>query len=126
MSDETCIRGFGYVPRDLEGLAISGQGQQVDPWLLSSVAAVKGPASLPYGQSNPGGLIDMELKKADGSEGNRVGVDLGTNARAGLRLDMARRAGPNLSWGLVGLAEQANTQEQGLETRRLTLAPLVR
>ncbi|WP_134681809.1 TonB-dependent receptor plug domain-containing protein [Paracoccus ravus] len=28
MSDEACIRGFGYVPRYL---AISGKGQQIDP-----------------------------------------------------------------------------------------------
>ncbi|WP_170295338.1 TonB-dependent siderophore receptor [Paracoccus aestuariivivens] len=125
MSDETYIRGFGYAPRYLEGLAISGQGQQVDPWLLSSVAVVKGPASLLYGQSSPGGLIDMELKKADGSEGTHLGFDTGTNSRAGLRLDMARRTGPDLSWRLVGMAEQADTQEEGLETRRLTLAPSV-
>lgn len=125
MSDETYIRGFGYVPRYLEGLAISGQGQQVDPWLLGSVAVVKGPASLLYGQSSPGGLIDMELKKADGSEGTHLGFDTGTNSRAGLRLDIAGRAGPDLSWRLVGMAEQVDTQEEGLETRRLTLSPSV-
>lgn len=125
ISDETYIRGFGYAPRYLEGLAISGSGQQVDPWLLSSVAAVKGPASLLYGQSNPGGLIDMELKKADGGEGSQLGLDVGTNARAGLRLDTAGRAGPDLSWRLVGLANKADAQEKGLETRRLTLSPSV-
>ncbi|AWX92326.1 hypothetical protein DPM13_00945 [Paracoccus mutanolyticus] len=28
-----------------------------------------------------------------------------------------------LSWRLVGLAEKADTQEEGLQTRRLTLLP---
>lgn len=123
ISDETYIRGFGYVPRYLDGLAIDGSGQQVDPWILESVATVKGPASLLYGQASPGGLIDMELKKADGTEHNRVGLDTGSHSRAGLRLDMARRLDDAWSWRLVALAEQADTQEQGLRTRRLTLLP---
>lgn len=126
ISDETYIRGFGYVPRYLDGLAISGSGQQIDPWILGSVAAVKGPASLLYGQSSPGGLIDMQLKKADGAEGTRIGFDTGSNARAGVRFDVARNASDALSWRLVGLAEQADTQEDGLQTRRLTLLPSLR
>ncbi|MFT4011921.1 MAG: TonB-dependent siderophore receptor [Paracoccus sp. (in: a-proteobacteria)] len=126
ISDETYIRGFGYVSRYLDGLAIDGSGQQIDPWILSSVATVKGPASLLYGQANPGGLIDMELKKADGTDHSQLGVDVGTNARAGLRLDIARRLSDTLSWRLVGLAEKADTQEEGLETRRLTLLPSLR
>lgn len=126
ISDESYVRGFGYVARYLDGLAISGSGQQIDPWLLDSVAVVKGPASLLYGQSSPGGLIDMELKKADGSDFNRAGVTFGTNARLGARLDMGRRIDDTLSWRLVGLAEKADTQEQGLETRRLTLMPSLR
>ncbi|WP_353144763.1 TonB-dependent siderophore receptor [Paracoccus sp. (in: a-proteobacteria)] len=126
ISDETYIRGFGYVPRYLDGLAIEGSGQQIGPWILESVATVKGPASLLYGQASPGGLIDMELKKADGTEHNRLGFDTGTDARAGVRLDVARRLDDTLSWRLVGLAEKADTQEDGLETRRLTLLPSLR
>jgi iron complex outermembrane receptor protein len=126
ISDETYIRGFGYVARYLDGLVVTGQGQQIDPWLIDSVAVVKGPSSLLYGQANPGGLIDMELKKADGTDFNRAGVTLGTSARVGARLDMGRRIDDALSWRLVGLAERADTQEEGLETRRLTLMPSLR
>lgn len=125
ISDETYIRGFGYVPRFLDGLVISGSGQQIDPWILGSVAVVKGPASLLYGQSNPGGLIDMELKKADGTEGTRAGLTFGTRNRVGGRFDVVRKVDETLSWRLLGLAEQADTQEEGLETRRLTLVPSV-
>ncbi|OWJ79703.1 TonB-dependent siderophore receptor [Haematobacter genomosp. 1] len=123
ISDESYVRGFGYVPRYLEGLILSGSGQQIDPWLLQSVAVVKGPASLLYGQSNPGGLIDMELKKADGSEGTRAGLTFGTRKQAGARLDISRKVSDTLSWRMLGLAEKADTQEEGLETRRLTFAP---
>lgn len=126
ISDEAYIRGFGYVSRYMDGLSVGSAGFQPDPWLLESVAAVKGPASLLYGQASPGGLIDMTMKKADGSEGTATGLVFGSGSRAGLRLDVARKAGADLSWRLVGLAEQADTQEEGLETRRLMLAPSVR
>lgn len=126
VADETYIRGFGYVPMLLDGLSVGGQGLQMDPWLLESVAAVKGPASLLYGQSNPGGLIDMQMKKADGNTGTRVGGIVGSHNRAGLRFDVARKQGENLSWRVVGHAEKADAQEKGLQTRRLTLAPSVR
>ena len=127
ISDEVYMRGFGYVPRYVDGLVYSGSGQQIDSWLLESVAAVKGPASLLYGQSNPGGLIDSTTKKADGSTINRVGFSTGSHARAEGRFDFARPVeGTNLSWRLVGIAAQADTQEEGLQTRRLTLAPSLR
>lgn len=124
ISDEAYIRGFGYVPRYVDGLIFSGSGQQIDPWILDSVAVVKGPASLLYGQASPGGLIDATTKKADGSTINHVGFSTGSHSRAGLRFDFARPIeGTDLSWRIVGLAEQADTQEEGLQTRRLTLAP---
>ncbi|WP_423211743.1 TonB-dependent siderophore receptor [Paracoccus yeei] len=126
ISDETYIRGFGYTPRFLDGLSLAGSGQQIDPWILNSVAVVKGPASLLYGQSNPGGLVEMSLKKADGTNSTRAGLTFGTNSRIGTRADIARVIDDTLSWRLVGLADKADTQEEGLQTRRLTLLPSLR
>lgn len=123
IADEVYIRGFGYVPRYVDGMVMSGSGQQVDPWLLESVAAVKGPASLLYGQANPGGLIDATTKKANGTNISRAGIVTGSHSRAGARFDLGRVLSETLSVRVVGLAEQADTQETGLETRRATLAP---
>ncbi|MFT4151327.1 MAG: TonB-dependent siderophore receptor [Paracoccaceae bacterium] len=124
ISDEIYVRGFGYVPRYVDGLVFSGSGQQIDPWILDDVAVIKGPASLLYGQSSPGGMVDSTTKKADGSTINRLGFTTGSQARLGGRFDFAAPiAGTDLSWRVVGLAEKADTQEKGLQTRRLTLAP---
>ncbi len=68
----------------------------------------------------------MKLKKADGTDATRLGFTLGTDARVGTRFDVARKLDDNLSWRLLGLAEKADTQEDGLETRRLTLLPSLR
>jgi len=124
IADEVYVRGFGYVPRYVDGLSFGGSGQQVDPWMLENVAVVKGPASLLYGQSSPGGMVDSTTKKADGTEVSQLGFTTGSGARAGMRFDFARKIeGTNFSWRLVGLAERADTQEEGLQTRRMTLAP---
>lgn len=124
MSDEAYIRGFGYAPRYVDGLLINGQSQQIDAWMLDSVAVIKGPAAMFYGQSSPGGLIDASTKKADGSTVNRLGFSTGSHSRAETRFDFARPvAGTGLSWRIVGLAGQHDTQEQGLTVRRVALAP---
>lgn len=124
ISDEVYVRGFGYVPRYVDGLSFGGSGQQIDTWLVEDVAVIKGPASLLYGQSSPGGMIDATTKKADGTEVSRLAFTTGSGARLGTKLDFGRKiAGTNLSWRVVGLAEKADTQEDGLETRRMTLAP---
>ncbi|WP_198672152.1 TonB-dependent siderophore receptor [Pseudogemmobacter bohemicus] len=127
ISDEVYMRGFGYVPRYVDGLSFGGSGQQIDTWLLESVTAVKGPASLLYGQANPGGLIDSTTRKANGSTINRIGFSTGSGSRAEARFDFARPVeGTDFSWRLVGIAAQADTQEEGLQTRRLSLAPSFR
>lgn len=124
MSDEAYLRGFGYAPRYVDGLLINGQSQQIDPWMLESIAVIKGPASMFYGQSSPGGLIDTVTKRANGSTVNRIGFSTGSHSRAETRFDFARPiAGTNLSWRIVGLAAQHDTQENGLTVRRVALAP---
>ncbi|NPD14804.1 TonB-dependent siderophore receptor [Xinfangfangia sp. D13-10-4-6] len=127
ISDEVYMRGFGYAPRYVDGLAFGGSGQQIDAWALESVAAVKGPASVLYGQASPGGLIDSTTKKADGRTINHIGMSTGSHSRAEARFDFARQIeGTDLAWRFVGNAAQADTQEKGLQTRRLMLAPSVR
>lgn len=128
VSDETYIRGFGYVPRFLDGLSfgVSGSHVQMDPWLLASVEVLKGPASVLYGQASPGGIINMTSKLANGETINHVVAETGTGARAGLKFDFASPlAGTDWSWRLVGLAENVDTQEEGLRVKRYMLAPSV-
>lgn len=125
VGDETIVRGFGYVPRFVDGLSMSSGA--VEPWLLESVSVLKGPSSLLYGQSNPGGLLDMTTKTANGERINRVEMVTGTNARAETRFDFARPIeNSDFSWRLVGLGSRADTQEEGLKTTRFAIAPSFR
>lgn len=95
--DAIAIRGFGndgttgaagntYV----DGLRLSGTGYvsgALDPYLYERVEVVKGPASVLYGQSVPGGLINMVSKRPQSEFGGEVMVRYGTFDRKQFAFD---------------------------------------
>ncbi|MFP1960000.1 TonB-dependent siderophore receptor [Lonsdalea quercina] len=81
-NDEVIARGFRYAPKFLDGLSfgLSGQGSSLgkfDPWLLERVELVHGPASVLYGQVNPGGLISMTSKRPTAEEIRKIQFSAG-------------------------------------------------
>lgn len=127
LHDETFVRGFGYVPRYVDGLAFgSGSFGQIDPWLLDRVELVKGPSSVLYGQANPGGLITMTTKKANGDRIREVKSTIGSHGRAGLAFDFGDRLSDTLDWRVAATGWRVDTQEEGLEQERYSIAPSLR
>ncbi|NIV38732.1 MAG: TonB-dependent receptor plug domain-containing protein, partial [Anaerolineae bacterium] len=69
--DAIKLRGFGSDSTDnqyLDGLKVlNDKGtysiMQMDPYFLESIEVVKGPSSVLYGRSAPGGLIAMTSKR---------------------------------------------------------------
>ncbi|WP_444461518.1 TonB-dependent siderophore receptor [Rhodobacter capsulatus] len=124
LHDETFVRGFYYVPRFLDGLAFGTNSfGQIDPALLERIELVKGPSSVLYGQANPGGLIAMTTKKADGAHHGEMVASFGSGDRAGLSVDIGDRLSDTLSWRLAGTGWRVDTQENGLEQERYSFAP---
>ena len=124
LHDETFVRGFYYAPRFLDGLAFGANSfGQIDPWLLSRVELVKGPSSVLYGQANPGGLIAMTSKTADGGHHGEAVASTGSHGRAGLSVDLGEKLSDRLSWRLAATGWRVDTQEQGLEQQRFAFAP---
>jgi iron complex outermembrane receptor protein len=82
-NDEVFVRGFSYVPKFLDGLSFgataSSQTGTVDPWLLERVELVRGPASVLFGQVNPGGLISMTSKRPTSESLHNVLFRTGNN-----------------------------------------------
>ncbi|WP_330628290.1 TonB-dependent siderophore receptor (plasmid) [Thioclava litoralis] len=127
LTDETFVRGYSYVPRFLDGLAFGGSSfGQIDPWLLERVELLKGPSSALYGQSNPGGLIAMTSKRADGAHHGVVEARTGSGAHAGLAFDRGGALSQTLSWRVVGTGHRTQTQEEDGETQRYAVAPSLR
>ncbi|MCJ2188278.1 TonB-dependent siderophore receptor [Novosphingobium beihaiensis] len=96
--DAIAIRGFGndgttgtagntYV----DGLRLGGTGYvsgALDPYLYERVEVVKGPASVLYGQSVPGGLINMVSKRPKAEFSGEAIVRYGTFDRKQFALDV--------------------------------------
>lgn len=86
-SDETIVRGFRYAPKFLDGLSFGliGQGAgigKIDPWLLERVELIRGPASVMYGQVDPGGTVIMTSKRPTAENIRHLQVSAG-NKRLG-------------------------------------------
>ncbi|QCP87252.1 TonB-dependent siderophore receptor [Cereibacter sphaeroides] len=127
LHDEMYMRGFGYVPRFLDGLSFGlNSFGQIDPFLLERIEAVKGPSSVLYGQANPGGLVNLTTKKPTGQRIRRLIIASGSHDRAEMGFDSGDRLSDTLDWRMAGTAWRVDTQEKGLEQERLSFAPSLR
>ena len=96
--DDIFIRGFGgfgftagYL-RFLDGLKIqrgvSYAIPSIDPYGLERIEVIKGPASVLYGQSNPGGLVNMVSKRPTERTFREVEFQVGNYERMQAAFDM--------------------------------------
>ena len=67
--DEPTSRGFTPTPLYLDGLHLpygggsTGGSLQIDPYTLERIEVLKGPASVLYGQNQPGGIVNLVSKR---------------------------------------------------------------
>lgn len=67
--DEPTSRGFSPTPMYLDGLHLpygggsTGGALQIEPYALERIEVLKGPASVLYGQNQPGGIVNMVSKR---------------------------------------------------------------
>lgn len=132
--DYAVMRGFSDGSIDnvfLDGLKSMGDAGgynsiQVDPFFLERIDVIKGPSSVLYGNSSPGGLVALTSKKPLLEPYRHVEFRFGTQGRKGTAFDFSApldRAG-TLAYRLVGLAEQTDTQFDAVDAhKRFTLAP---
>ncbi|WP_342052311.1 MULTISPECIES: TonB-dependent siderophore receptor [unclassified Cupriavidus] len=127
--DWLAVRGF--VPlRYLDGLRLPygarGYSQpRIDPYALESVEVLKGPASVLYGQSSPGGLLNLVSKLPQAQASREVVLQTGSHDRAQGAFDFT---GPvdedgKLLYRVVGLARDTNTEIDYIDERRVMVAP---
>jgi iron complex outermembrane receptor protein len=128
-NDEVFVRGFSYVPKFLDGLSYgataSSQTGTFDPWLLERVELVRGPASVLFGQVNPGGLISMTSKRPTSQPIHEVQFRTGNNHLAEGAFDIG---GPlsddgHLLYRLNGIARTQNNQIDDYKETRMAIAP---
>lgn len=124
LHDEMFVRGFSYVPRFLNGLVYgSNSFGQIDPYLLERVELIRGPASVLYGQANPGGIVNMVSKLPTFTRQGEAFLGFGSDGRITGGLDMAGLVNPDLAYRIVGMGLKADGQEDHVEQKRFAIAP---
>lgn len=130
IADEAVTRGFSPSSNYLDGAFLPYPGSlggslQIDPFLLERVEVLKGPASVLYGQNEPGGIVNMVTKRPSETPLHEVRLSGGTYGRAEAAVDFA---GPvtddkTLLYRFVGLGNLGDEQIDFTKRSRMMLAP---
>lgn len=125
------IRGF-RPSRYLDGLRLPfgsrGYAQpRVEPFSLERAEVLKGPASVLYGQGDPGGLINMVSKRPSATALNTVEMQFGTDNRLQTAFDLGGGAGDDDSflYRIVGVGRLTDTQYDYVREKKGYIAPSV-
>lgn len=121
------VRGFEPT-QFLDGLPLP-KGSYVMPkletWDLERVALLRGPASSLYGQTPPGGLLDMTSRRPEAQSSHEVQLQAGSYEHKQISFDSTGKideAG-NLLYRVSGLVRDSNTQIEHVDNKRYNIAP---
>jgi iron complex outermembrane receptor protein len=88
------------------------------------IEVIKGPASVLYGQSEPGGLINMVSKRPTADQVNEVQLAVGSFDQYQAAADVGGAIGSGaLRYRLVGLVRDSGTQVDHVKNDRIYIAP---
>ncbi|EJX9044661.1 ferrichrome porin FhuA [Escherichia coli] len=130
--DYLIIRGFAADGQSqnnyLNGLKMQGNFYNdavIDPYMLERAEIMRGPVSVLYGKSSPGGLLNMVSKRPTTEPLKEVQFKAGTDSlfQTGFDFSDALDDDGVYSYRLTGLARSANAQQKGAEEQRYTIAP---
>jgi len=126
--DSTIIRGIS-ASYFVDGLRTTyGYSQStapIEPYSLERIDVLRGPASMLYGQSPTGGIVNATSKLPSELPYREIGVDYGSFDFKQVKLDATGPLTKDGKWlyRIVGLAREADTQVDFVENDRLMLAP---
>ncbi|MGB6240932.1 MAG: TonB-dependent siderophore receptor [Castellaniella sp.] len=130
--DYLVLRGFsdGSLGNTyLNGLKILGDTNShsslvIDPWFLDSMEVVRGPASVLYGQSSPGGIVALQTRKPQFDSFGEVELGAGSRKQAHAAFDLNDTAADGaVAWRLTGKTRRTDTQVDQVKEERYTLMP---
>lgn len=109
----------------LKTLFGSYNNTRTDPYTLERVEILKGPASVGYGQSGTGGVINYVSKRPQAEAGGEIWAQAGTFDRQQLAMDMTGPLDTDGQWlyRVVALKRDAGAQTDYVSDDSLVLAP---
>ncbi|UFN50055.1 TonB-dependent siderophore receptor [Roseomonas sp. OT10] len=133
--DSVFVRGFGGQGTSaafvnfLDGLRV-GRGANYavpnfDPWLLERIEVLRGPASVLYGQTGAGGLVNLVSRRPTETPIHEVRLEAGNDARMQTAFDFGGplTADGTFQYRLTGIGRIADTQVDYVGEKRIAIAP---
>ncbi|WP_312215401.1 TonB-dependent siderophore receptor [Pantoea vagans] len=129
--DTIALRGFhgGDVDNTfLDGMRLMSDGGsfnvlQVDNAFLERIDVIKGPSSALYGQTVPGGLVNMVTKRPQFAEEGHIQLQAGSNATTGTMFDYTNAINDQWAFRLTGVTRNSDTQYDHTREEKYALMP---
>ncbi|MEB6410911.1 ferrichrome porin FhuA [Enterobacter vonholyi] len=130
--DYLIIRGFaadGQTQNNyLDGMKMQGNFYNdavIDPYMLERAEIMRGPVSVLYGKSSPGGLLNMVSKRPTTEPLKEIQFKVGTDSLFQTGFDFSDAIDDDgvYSYRLTGVARSNNSQQEGKGEQRYAIAP---
>lgn len=123
------MRVRGFEPTQfLDGLPLP-RGVYANPkaetWNLDRLALLRGPASSVYGQTPPGGLLDMVSRRPSADTSHAVQIQYGSDNYRQINFASTGKIDDQgqFLYGLSGVVRDAGTQVDHIDNKRYNIAP---
>lgn len=131
--DVVAIRGFTTsstvnTNQYLDGMKLQGDNYSeasMDPYFLERVELLRGPVSVLYGKSHPGGVVSMVSKRPTTEPLKEIQFKMGTNNlwQTGFDFSDALDDNGEFSYRLTGLGRSQDSQQEMVKSSRYAIAP---
>lgn len=129
--DTIALRGFHGGDVDnlfLDGMRLMSDGgshniMQIDPWFLERLDIIKGPSSALYGQTVPGGLVNMTSKRPQFVPEGHFRLTGGTQNTKGAAFDYTNAINDQWAFRLIGMTRTSDTQYDNTREERYAISP---
>lgn len=120
------LRGFSIDANDIyrDGMRESGQVRRSTA-NVERVEILKGPASVLYGRSNGGGIVNMVSKTANFKQSRNIGLSYGSWANRSLNMDINQVINDNVALRLTGEYGKANSFRSGIDSKNSMISPSI-
>ncbi|MGF6398138.1 iron complex outermembrane receptor protein [Pseudomonas frederiksbergensis] len=126
-ADWLLVRGFEPT-QFLDGLPLP-KGVYANPkqetWNLDRLALLRGPASSVYGQTPPGGLLDMVSRRPSAESSNEIQVQYGSDNHRQINFASTGKIDDEgrFIYSLSGVLRDSGTQVDHIDNKRYNIAP---
>ncbi|ELY6226612.1 TonB-dependent siderophore receptor [Cronobacter muytjensii] len=129
--DALALRGFHGGDVDnifLNGMRLMSDGGshnilQIDPWFIERVDVIKGPSSALYGQTIPGGLVNLTAKRPQFDSEGHFRLSAGTQNTKSAAFDYTDAINDRWAYRLTGITRNTDTQYDNTREERYAISP---